>query len=262
VQKRLKHKEGLDTVMNNIEKKSLYSFLILYILSSLLFLTIIGWIYYQAQKDALENENYYQLQHFADREGRFIIEAQMKNKKLQKIILPKGMHLALIDTKGNCVKGKQYFPFTPQKEGYFRADGYEFFVSKSPMEHLDILFVVIQSNILSAKIHSLKVEVSMVILLSFIIISLIAGLLSMLFMRPMRQKVAEIESFINDITHELNTPISALAMASKQAMKDKKNVDIMLGHIAISTQQLYDIYRSLSYLSFHSSQEEAMECPL
>lgn len=215
-------------------------------------------IYYHAQKDALENESYYQLQHFADTQGRMIIESQMKEKKLKKLILPKGISLVLIDNQGKCVQGKKYFTFIPNKEGYFQVDDYNFFVSKSPMEHLNIIYVVVQSNTLSGKIYALKMQVSLVIIFIFILISLIAGVLSILFMRPMRQRVREIESFINNITHELNTPISALSMASKEAMKETKKVPIMLEHIAISTQQLYDIYRSLSYLSFHSTQEEAI----
>ena len=244
--------------MNKLEKKSFYSFLALYIFSSLLFLTIIGFIYYNAQKSALENESYYQLQHIADEKGKIIITAQMKGKHNKNIFLPEGVSLALIDTNNKVVEGKLLLPL-PLKEGSYSFNGYEILVSNSPMEHLNIAYVVVQSKMLQTKIKSLQSEVSLVISISFILISIIASILSTLFMRPMRQKVQEIESFINDITHELNTPITALTMASTQALKNEKHVHQMLKHISISTRQLYDIYRSLSYLSFDRQQEEVQE---
>ncbi|HHO65499.1 MAG TPA: sensor histidine kinase, partial [Epsilonproteobacteria bacterium] len=52
--------------MNDLEKKSFYSFLGLYIVSSLLFIVLVGYWYYIAQKRALENETYYRLEPFAD----------------------------------------------------------------------------------------------------------------------------------------------------------------------------------------------------
>ena len=243
--------------MNKLEKKSLYSFLALYIISSLLFLSIIGFIYYHAQKSALENENYYQLQHIADEKGKMIITAQMKGAQNRDTILPKGVSLALIDIHNKVVEGKLLVLPLSIKEGYYSFDGYEVLVSNSPMEHLDIAYVVVQSKMLSTKIRDLQLQVSIVISIIFVLISLISILLSRLFMRPMHQKVQEIESFINDITHELNTPITALTMASTQALKNEKHIPKMLKHISISTRQLYDIYRSLSYLSFDSKQEQA-----
>ena len=245
--------------MNSIEKKSFYSFLALYIFSSLLFLSIIGFIYYNAQKSALENESYYELQHIADEKGKMIITAQMKGAKNRDIVLPKGVTLALIDTNNRVVEGKLLVLPLSIKEGYYSFDGYEVLVSNSPMEYLNIAYVVVQSKILYTKIKSLQGQVSFVITIIFILISIIAIILSRLFMRPMHQKVEEIENFINDITHELNTPITALTMASNQALKDKKHIPQMLTYISISTRQLYDIYRSLSYLSFDSKQEEAQK---
>jgi len=87
------------------------------------------------------------------------------------------------------------------------------------------------------------------------LLSMIAWVLSKLFMRPLRQKVEQIERFINDVTHELNTPITSLTMATTQALKADKCTTKTLKNISISTKQLYDIYSSLTYLNFSDKKE-------
>jgi len=81
--------------------------------------------------------------------------------------------------------------------------------------------------------------------------------LSKIFMRPIRQRVIQIEQFINDVTHELNTPITSLSMSTKQALKQGKCTLKTLNNISISTKQLYDIYSSLTYLNFSSNKQNS-----
>jgi len=55
----------------------------------------------------------------------------------------------------------------------------------------------------------------------------------------------------------LNTPITAIMMSTSR-LKAKKDYDEKtVKNISISTKQLYDIYASLSFLSFDNSSEEA-----
>jgi len=97
-----------------------------------------------------------------------------------------------------------------------------------------------------------------VILTAFFII-LISIFLSYIFLKPIKDKMLEIENFVKDTTHELNTPITALMMSTSR-IKSKKDYDEkIVNNISISTKQLYDIYSSLSYLSFDHDSEEATE---
>ena len=80
-------------------------------------------------------------------------------------------------------------------------------------------------------------------------------MLARLFMRPIHQKVSQIEQFIQDISHELNTPITALQMSSKLALQKKIYDEKILTNISISTKQLYSIYQSLAYLNFNITQK-------
>lgn len=241
--------------MNDLEKKSFYSFLGLYIVSSFLFIALIGYWYYEAQKNALENEMYYKLQHITDMRSGDIIMAHMSKTKLRKSRVPKGISLALINTKNEIVSGKLMVKL-PIKPGYIAYKGYNIFISDAPREHLNIKYVVAQSNTLQSQLRLLSNSVLKVIILAALLMAMIAWLLSRLFMKPVRQKVEQIERFIDDVTHELNTPITALSMATNQALKQETYTQKTLKNISISTKQLYDIYSSLTYLNFTSKKQE------
>ena len=97
----------------------------------------------------------------------------------------------------------------------------------------------------------------MAMIIVFLLIGIISWLLSRLFMRPIHEKMLHIEQFIQDISHELNTPITALKMSSKRALQKKVYDERILTNISISTKQLYSIYQSLAYLNFSSQNQES-----
>jgi len=241
--------------MNDLEKRSFYSFLGLYIVSSLIFLAGIGYWYYTAQKNALENETYYKLQHIADIKSGEIIMAHMKDLKLKESFVPEEIILALIDTHGIVVDGKLVEPLMPIKVGYFESNGYSIFVSDSPREHLNIAYVVAQTDTLAKQLPTLKQEILKILALIAFFVVIVAWMLSKVFMKPVHQRVVQIEHFINDVTHELNTPITSLSMATDQALKQGEYTRKTLNNISISTKQLYDIYRSLTYLNFSNKKD-------
>ena len=236
--------------MNDLERRSFYSFLGLYIASSLLFISLIGYWYYMAEKSSLEREVYYRLQHIADKKAGDIIYAQMKGKPLHNMTLPEDITLALIDTDDKITDGSIAVANLHLKNGYYTISDYNIIVSDAPQEHLNIKYVVVQSNSLKPKLKSLQNLVLGAMILIFLLIAIIAWILSKIFMRPIRQKVEQIENFINDVTHELNTPITGLSVSTEQALKQKRCTEKTLTNISISTKQLYDIYRSLTYLNF------------
>jgi two-component system OmpR family sensor kinase len=241
--------------MTELEKKSFYSFLGLYIVSSILFISLVGYWYYEAQKSSLINKTYHELEHLADMKSGEIIIAHMSMSSLKDVYVPKDIILALVDTNGRVVEGKLINPSIAINPGYFEWHDYNILISDAPREHLNIKYVVIQSKMLFSQLAVLQQSVLKVLVLVFLFIIIVAWLLSKLFMRPVRERVNQIEHFLNDITHELNTPISSLSMATDQALKQGKCTEKTLRNISISTKQLYDIYRSLTYLNFQKKEE-------
>ncbi len=240
--------EGRVIDLNSLEKKSFFSFLLLYLGSSLVFVLLSGFWYYSAQKSALENTTYYKMQHLGDNVSSLIINAHMMGTKL---LLPNpetGFEFMMIPSNEHKVYEKNYF----------EQGRYQVLVSSAPQEHLSIEYVVVKTDTLHTGLESLKKNVLITMVFIFVTIGIISWLLSKLFMRPIRDKMIHIEQFLQDISHELNTPITALKMSSKRALQKKVYDEKILTNISISTKQLYSIYQSLAYLNFSSQKERAI----
>ena len=249
--------------MNELEKKSFYSFLGLYIISSFILISLVGYWYYISQKQSLENKTYYKLEHAIDKQASKIISAQMKGEEYTFVPPMDDINMMFLDTHSNvlfrvCNKpskmigdmGDSRCVLEMNKLGYHVEDGYSILVSDAPKGHLGIARIIAKTEALSKETLRLQKEVVMTVALVMLVVGAVAWALSRIFMRPIRERITQVQSFIDDLTHELNTPITSLTMATEQALKSQIQTPKMLNNIAMSTKQLYSIYRSLTYLNF------------
>ena len=273
-----RRREDWATAMNELEKRSFYSFLGLYLVSSFLLISLVGYWYYISQKQTLESKVHYQLEHVIDKEASRIISAQMEGTAYQFLPLMEEIEVTLLNKRGIRISGTQLnhmqdHPFCQEMRmqqcakvdetleqyplGYFNQNGYSVLISDAAKGHMGVERIIASTRMLSTAIAVLQREVWQAVLLVMLIVGVIAWLLARLFMKPVRERVAQIEGFINDVTHELNTPITSLSMATEQALKAGVCSPKSLNNISISTKQLYDIYRSLTYLNFAPTKEPA-----
>ncbi len=164
--------------MNDLEKHSFYSFLAIYLVSSLFFVLLSSFWYYSSLKSSLENETYYKLTHLADSISGKIINAQMKGIKLT---LPseEGYEYMLVS-----VDEKEAY-----EVGYFEKDAYKILVSASPQEHLNIEYVVVKTPRYFEELDKLKSDVMTRAGLVFLAIFFISFVLAKLFMRPVHKRI-------------------------------------------------------------------------
>jgi len=248
--------------MNDLEKRSFYSFLTLYIGSSFLFLALVGFWYYTAQKNALKNSTYYRMQHYSDKISAAVINAHMHGGGLHLPAPPPDTDFALVSSQGKVVYGKLPEGITAIKNGFLELSESTVLISDTPQKHLNISFVIVESTTYPKELEALLAYVLLVMISISVGIVFVAWVLSKFFMRPIHQKVEQIEQFIQDISHELNTPVTALQMSTKRALQKGVYDEKILTNIAISTKQLYSIYRSLAYLNFSTPQQEPTELNL
>ncbi|MCK4874611.1 MAG: sensor histidine kinase, partial [Sulfurimonas sp.] len=239
--------------MNNITKKSFYSFLTLYLLSSFIFLLFASYWFYSSQKAIEMQNNYYKMNNIAYKVSSSVIEAHMMDLEFKLEIFP-DTNVALYDTNHHIKYGSELQEVNFSKDYYLRDKTFTL-ISQATTGHLGIDHVVIQSNELTKNILKLKNKVIVTSIFVAIVIMIIAVILSYIFLRPIKEKMQEIEEFVKDTTHELNTPITALMMSTSRAKSKKEYDEKIIQNISISTKQLYDIYSSLSFLSFDAKSE-------
>ena len=195
------------------------------------------------------------MRHLSDKISASIINSHMRGGGLHLPAPPSETEFALISTQGDVVYGALAPEIKITHNDFFEKEGYSVLVSDAPQEHLNIKYVVVQSNYYFKQLEALQaVVVAMMIAIALGII-VVAWILSKIFMRPIHQKVEQIEQFVQDISHELNTPITALQMSSKRAMQKGVYDEKILTNISISTKQLYSIYQSLAYLNFSTPKQ-------
>ena len=243
--------------MNKITKRSFYSFLTLYILSSFIFLSLASYWFYSAQLSTEMSRNYYKMSNISNQISSEVISAQMMNKKFT-LKTPQGSKVALFSKNRELKYGANMQNIDFSKEYY--PNGHSFtYISKNTAGHLGIEYVVVQSNECMNNVEKLKNSIVFTAIMVALLIIIIAVFLSYMFLKPIREKMQEIESFVKDTTHELNTPITALLMSTSRAKSKKVYDEKIIQNISISAKQLHDIYASLSFLSFDNSSEKAIE---
>jgi len=243
--------------MNKLTKKSFYSFLALYLISSFIFLTLAAYWFYTSQVTMEKNTNFYKMNHIADLVSAEVIHAQMEKRpfKLQRF---KRAAVALYDKNHKLLYGMSVQQVDFNKDFYMK-DGVFTLVSQRTAGHLNVQYVVVQSNECVKNVEKIKNKIAYAVIITATLIILIAIFLSYIFLKPIKEKMEEIENFVKDTTHELNTPITALMMSTSRIRSKKEYDEKIVKNISISTKQLYDIYSSLSFLSFDTKSEEAQK---
>lgn len=240
--------------MNKLTQKSFWLFLLLYLTSSFILLFTSSYWFYSAQTSMQKSHDYFQLRHISDQVSTEVIKAHMMEYPFVLKKYPTAT-IGLYDKNNTLVYGSSIQNVNFNKDSYMLGDVFTV-ISKGTAHHLGIEHVVVQSTQCATSLKGIKEQIFLVTTLIAMFIITISVVLSKIFLRPIKNKMQEIEDFVKDTTHELNTPITALMMSTSRA-KSKKSYDAkIIQNISISTKQLYDIYSSLSYISFESKEED------
>ena len=243
--------------MNKITRRSFYSFLALYLISSFAFLTLAAYWFFNSQVAMEKSSNFYKMNNIAEKVSSEVIRSHMTGEKFTLKMFPSA-NVALLDEDKNILYGSLSQKVDYSKEFYMKGDMFTL-ITQRTANHLGVSYVVVQSGECIKNIVVLKNRILYTVIFTAFFIILISIFLSYIFLKPIKDKMLYIENFVKDTTHELNTPITALMMSTSR-IKSKKHYDEkIVNNISISTKQLYDIYASLSYLSFDHDSEEPKE---
>ncbi|NOR55488.1 MAG: hypothetical protein GQ531_04715 [Sulfurovum sp.] len=242
------------------EKKSLVRFLLIYLGSTFLLFSITAWVFYTSQHHHLLDEQ---------RDGMKLDAAKIigdlrklhgsYEKTLQYPVLPL-VDSSIYDVDKNYIfgTGSERIFMSAKETMYYEKKLY--YLSEVQPYYLGAAYLLLSKELNEVPIQNLQRNVLQFILASGIIFALLGLFLGRLFIAPMRESMERMNRFIQDTTHELNTPISTI-LTNIEMLETfgscGKNAE--LDRIEIASKTLSRIYADLTYLNLNHQHCQMLE---
>ncbi len=239
------------------ERRSLRRFLLFYLTSTFLLVGIGEYLYYLfAKSKIIEEEKYYiksELRFYLSRDTR--LPDIVKIRKLKE----KGVFNVKIAVYKN--DHYVYGDFKPQRI-YFNNEswvqnGKVYFLLIMP-KNWGKIYVLCSKDINKKALKKLEKELMFFTLFSVFFISLSAFFLGKIFLRPMKDAIKSMEDFLDDVTHEMNTPLSIILnnieILEMKNIKTKESERIRLASLRLSK-----LFKDLVYVKFNKNRKKVLE---
>ena len=247
--------KSLDIDLPQSEKKTLYRFLSLYVFFTIVILGLTVSLYYTMQKELATSQRTILLDEYAN---NFLTELEeLHNDKTDTLLYP-------IDNKfKTSLYGKDYKliystlsnPINLLTEVTYTNNKIIRYVTQPQMYYLNTQYIIVE--IMDDK-EWLKKTIKTIIIYSsmfFIFMLVIGYFLLNLFLKPMKDALRLLDTFIKDTTHELNTPVSTIMtnieLIDKDNIKDKYLLK-SINRIDIGAKTISNIYDDLTYLMLNN----------
>ncbi|WP_373000965.1 sensor histidine kinase [Sulfurimonas sp.] len=243
--------KNLDIDLPQSEKKTLYRFLSLYVFFTIVILGLTISLYYTLQKELASSQRTIVLDEYAN---EFLIALEeLHNDKTDTLLYP-------TDAKfKTSLYGKDYKliystlsnPKNLLTEVTYTNNKIIRYVTQPEKYYLNTQYIIVEmmddKEWLNETIKTIVIYSSI-----FFIFMLVVGyFLLNLFLKPMRDALHLLDTFIKDTTHELNTPVSTvmtnIELIDKDSIQDKYLLK-SINRIDIGVKTISNIYDDLTYL--------------
>ena len=244
--------------MNQNEKKSLFSFLLLYSSSSIIFVGIMLYSYYTNEIKMLDKQCSMIMSNAAMDIKNGILKSFMDNKKYKAVTLKeKTLNYGIFtnekkviysDLKSNNINFLKTIHFE-DKYNYHLA-----VIEDKYKDKINVKYIIIETSHGYKDIINLRILSFSILFFSAIFILIIGYLLAKLLLKPVRERILHMDNFIKDSAHELNTPISVL-LTSASTLKQGRHSEKMINYIISSAKQVSHIYNDIHFCAFNDIDE-------
>ncbi len=246
--------------MLNSEQSSLVRFLLIYLGSTFLLFSLASWIFYVSSKHHLLDEQ------------REILKYQSENVKSKLRMLHKTFDDTLVYPKSETFDSAMYdldktyiFGTFTHKIPLYQNDHYSdeerlYHVAKIEPYYLGAAYLMLSKEIDTSPIVALQGKIIWFMLAAGFFFTALGYFLGKLFTSPMRDSMEQMNHFIQDTTHELNTPISTiLTNIEMLETYGKYEKSEELQRIEIASKTLSRIYEDLTYLNLNNDYYREVE---
>jgi two-component system OmpR family sensor kinase len=241
-------------VLTSYERKSLFSFLAVYLVSVFILLAIIGYLFFENNRTSMLNAIKFEMMYQGRMLSSSIVMRAMENHT--KGVMDEAGRNDFLKELKHCRFQVGYYDkdkkpiytevgdFEVQDKDFFIKDESCYTVTEDKSNHLGVRYIVLKENDLTKTLQQLRIKIIGYLVFSYILMGIVGYFLGRLFLRPVREQIESLDNFISDTTHELNTPISAILMTiqSLKGVEPKK-----LKRLEASAKRLSVMYSSLTY---------------
>jgi len=240
------------------EKKSLYRFLAIYLISTFILFSLAIGIFYKNAKNHIINSQKKELN---------IEVQQLKNKIRQ---LHQSSDEILIYPRSNSYQSAIFnldqelifstYKKTPPLVTKITEDKINKVYPIKPY-YLGSAYLLVSKDIDKTPITLLKKNIIIFMIIGGGLFLALGLFLGKLFIKPMKESLQEKNRFIQDATHELNTPISTILANIEliEALDRCKDSKEELKRIEIASKTLSRIYEDLTYVNFNHKMHKNIE---
>ncbi|MBE0491293.1 MAG: HAMP domain-containing histidine kinase [Sulfurospirillum sp.] len=236
--------------MSNEEKKSLFAFLAFYTLSAAILIGVIAYMYYKKELVAIEDKCSIQMSNAALMVEKELMNAQLEESEYVFASPSPNLHIGLFGTDGSKIHSNLENDTVLLSKRAYKNNTHEFHIDTLGIPIFGVKYIVVEGQEGKKSRINLLTLISIIAAFSLCFVGFVGYVLSQILLEPIRSRMHQLNNFIKDSSHDLNTPISALMM-SVSALKKKKELDMrLINHIAISSKLISQIYNSLAYVAF------------
>ena len=249
-----------DTNLLESEKRTFRSFLLLYFVFSLVILVFSGVIYYNIQKKLMFERQNSRLKNYS---SKLIKKLEyIHNHFHNGIKYPRfeDFNSAIYDSSGKLI-----FSTLNEKDVNLNLTIYNIndkihYIRLLNSFYLGAMYVVIEIEDTTFK-NFFSLNVIILGLILFFILTTAGYFLAKLLLRPMRNSLYLLDRFIKDTTHELNTPVTSIMtnieMIDRKVMAPKNLKK--LNRIEVAAKTISTIYEDLTFVALGNKTEKRDE---
>ena len=228
------------------EKRTLIQFLLLYLGSSFILFAVIAYLFYQNESRFFYDKTRSSLEVRAGKLSSKIIYAHMMKKEfsLDEVVKNYKNKIGFYD-KNNTVISSSISNTIDFSKHIYQNKNSMILVDKSTFGHLGVESIVLEQEGIESFVTALQYKILFLLFLIYLFLTVIGYFLAKLFIKPIQLKRIQLDNFIKDSTHELNTPITALILSVNSPMvHSPKNLE----RIRLSASRVSAIHKDLTYL--------------